>query len=362
MATLVTGITGFIGSEYFKIISEDIEEVYYLLVRSAKLGEWERKVIALNHIHIVAGDLLAPDLFTEAQHDEESKCLAEKVDRIIHLAALYDLAAGYSKLYKANVVGTQNLLFFAAQCDHLKELFYASTIAVAGDYQGLYTEDDFDLGQSFPDHYGQTKFEAEKLVRKFSRNHNDIDVTVARFGIVIGHSKTGVMPRVDGPYFLLRELTRLERFKNQISNLPFIAFPYEGGSEIPFVPVDFAAKIINGLKEMANSGESSPNLRVVHVLAAGLPTNERLMGDFLKKMGINIRVIPLGSVKALNPIVKLGLRALDLPESLSDYMSSTQKISSHKLSYELKKSIDIPQYSDFSDTILNYSLEHFNHD
>lgn len=358
MTTLVTGITGFIGSEYFKIISEDTQEIYYLLVRSGKLGHWEKKVADLEHVHIVAGELLAPDLFTETQHDEESTCLTQKIDRIVHLAALYDLAAGYSKLYKANVVGTQNLLFFASQCVHLKELFYASTIAVAGDYQGLYTEDDFDLGQKFPDHYGQTKFEAEKLVRKFARQYPEISTTVARFGIVIGHSKTGVMPRVDGPYFLLRELSRLAKFKHQISNLPFIAFPYEGSSEIPLVPVDFAAKVINGLTDL---DDEETNLRVVHVLADDLPTNERLMNDFLKKMGINVGVIPLGSVKALNPIVKLGLKALDLPESLSDYMTSTQKISCHKLSHELKKSIDIPQYGDFSDTILNYSLEHFNH-
>jgi len=362
MTTLVTGITGFIGSEYFKIIAEDTKEVYYLLVRSGKLGHWEKKVAQFDHVHIVAGDLLAPDVFTETQHDEESKCLSQKIDRIVHLAALYDLAAAYSKLYKANVVGTQNLLFFARQCGRLKEFFYASTIAVAGDYQGLYTEDDFDLGQNFPDYYGQTKFEAEKLVRGFSKTNPQVVTTIARFGIVIGHSKTGVMPRVDGPYFLLRELSRLKKFKQQISSLPFIAFPYEGTSEIPLVPVDFAAKVINGMDKISHSKNGEGNLRVVHVLADDLPTNERLMNDFLKKMDINVGVIPLGPVKALNPIVKLGLKALHLPQSLSDYMSSTQKISSHKLSHTLKKSIAIPQYGDFSDTILNYSLEHFNHD
>ncbi len=361
MSTLVTGITGFIGSEYLKIISQiskDTKTHYYLLVRPNKAKQWRQRVSSFDHIEVIAGDLLAPDIFTNTRENEDSQIIAQRVTRIVHLAALYDLGAGHAGLYKANVVGTQHLLFFASQCPKLKDFFYASTIAVAGNFQGLYSEDDFDLGQSFPDHYAQTKFEAEKLVREFAKAHSAIQVTVARFGIVIGDSRTGKMPRVDGPYFLLRELSRLQPLKKQIAKLPFLAFPYEGGSEIPMVPVDFAAKVINGLKK--NTHHHS-NLRVVHVLADALPTNAQLMKDFLALMDIHSEVMALGSVKLLNPIVKLGLKALQLPESLSDYMSSTQKISSHKLREELKKSIEIPLYSDFSDTILKYSLKHFNY-
>lgn len=357
MATLISGITGFIGSEYFKIIKEDPSTHYYLLIRPSKVKMWRKVVEEFEHIEVVSGDLMAPDLFTNTRENEETAIIAKRVTRIVHLAALYDLAAGHAELYKANVVGTQHLLFFASQCSRLKELFYASTIAVAGDFQGFYTENDFDLGQGFPDYYSQTKFEAEKLVREFSEKNQKTQVTVARFGIVIGHSKTGVMPRVDGPYFLLRELTRLRSFRNQISKLPFLAFPYEGTSEIPLVPVDFAAKVINGLKKQ----NKDQRLRVVHILAEDRPTNSRLMKDFLAKMDINIDVIPLGSLKAINPIVKFGLRLLQLPESLSDYMSSTQKISSQNLARELKKSIKIPLYGDFSDTILRYSLKNFNY-
>ncbi len=357
MATLVSGITGFIGSEYFKIIKEDTSAHYYLLIRPSKVKMWRKVVEEFEHIEVVSGDLMAPDLFTNTRENEDTAIIAKRVTRIIHLAALYDLGAGHADLYKANVVGTQHLLFFASQCSKLKEFFFASTIAVAGDFQGLYTEDDFDLGQGFPDHYSQTKFEAEKLIREFSQKNKKTQVCVARFGIVVGHSKTGVMPRVDGPYFLLRELSRLKNFKYQISKLPFLAFPYEGASEIPLVPVDFAAKVINGLKKQ----NKDQQLRVVHVLAEDRPTNSRLMKDFLRMMDINIDVIPLGSIKAISPIVKFALKALQLPESLSDYMSSTQKISSQYLATELKKSIEIPLYGDFSDTILKYSLKNFNY-
>ena len=42
---------------------------------------------------------------------------------------------------------------------------HVSSIAVAGDFAGEYTEDDFDVGQQLPTPYHQTKFEAELLVR-----------------------------------------------------------------------------------------------------------------------------------------------------------------------------------------------------
>ena len=41
-----------------------------------------------------------------------------------------------------------------------------SSIAVAGVHDGLFTEDDFDVGQKLDHPYHRTKYEAEKLVRQ----------------------------------------------------------------------------------------------------------------------------------------------------------------------------------------------------
>ena len=63
-----------------------------------------------------------------------------------------------------NVGGTQNAIDLAN--DLQAGIFHhASSIAVAGDYEGHFTEDMFDEGQKLPSPYHKTKFESEKLVR-----------------------------------------------------------------------------------------------------------------------------------------------------------------------------------------------------
>jgi len=356
MVTLVTGITGFIGSEYYKLIVNDVNNEYCLLIRSHNEDQWIEKTKDLDHITIIVGDLLAPDIFQNT-NDSQLNTILEKVSRVVHLAALYDLEADYSTLYKVNVIGTQNLLFFIGKRAKIKEIFHASTIAVAGKWKGVFSEEDFDLGQEFPDPYSRTKFEAEKLIREFAKEYPQKNITIGRFGIVVGHSITGEMARVDGPYYLLKQLTWLNKMKAQIEMLPFLYFPYRETSEIPIVPVDFAAFVINNLKKITKA--RGTNIRVIHIMANDRPTNERFMHDFLKLMGINTKVKGLEAPGFINPIVKLGLRSLSLPDSLSDYMNSTLKITSHELEKELKKSVLIPQYKDFSATILRYSFEHF---
>lgn len=155
MITLVTGITGLIGSEYLKIImasSSAKKERYILLIRE-RHEEYYKDLIEnhkWDHIDYRIGDLLSPDIFTAHSKQDGLEEDLGKIDRIVHLAALYDLKAPYSKLFKVNVVGTQNLLFLAARMKSLKEVFFASTIAVAGNWQGVFSEADFDLGQEFP--------------------------------------------------------------------------------------------------------------------------------------------------------------------------------------------------------------------
>ena len=64
-----------------------------------------------------------------------------------------------------NVAGTQNAIDLANEIG-AGTFHHASSIAVAGDYEGFFTEDMFDEGQKLPHPYHRTKFEAEKLVRK----------------------------------------------------------------------------------------------------------------------------------------------------------------------------------------------------
>ena len=81
-----------------------------------------------------------------------------------------------------------------------------SSIAAAGLYKGLWLEDMFDEAQDVENHpYFQTKHESERVVRE--------DCTrpwrVYRPGIFVGHSETGEMDKVDGPYYFFKLIRRI---------------------------------------------------------------------------------------------------------------------------------------------------------
>ncbi len=90
--------------------------------------------------------------------------LRGKVDHFFHLAAIYDMTADEAQNALLNVGGTQNAVDLANDLE-AGIFHHASSIAVAGTYEGHFTEDMFDEGQTLPSPYHRTKFESEKLVR-----------------------------------------------------------------------------------------------------------------------------------------------------------------------------------------------------
>ena len=66
-------------------------------------------------------------------------------------------------------------------------LHHVSSVAVAGEYPGLFTEEMFDEGQRLPSPYHRTKFEAERIVREQAT----VPWRVYRPAIVVGDSRTG---------------------------------------------------------------------------------------------------------------------------------------------------------------------------
>ena len=81
-----------------------------------------------------------------------------------------------------------------------------SSIAAAGLYKGIFTEDMFDEAEKLENHpYFQTKHESEAVVREES----EVPWRVYRPGIVVGHSETGEIDKIDGPYYFFKLLQRL---------------------------------------------------------------------------------------------------------------------------------------------------------
>lgn len=188
-------------------------------------------------VKIVEGDITAPHLGLEASLSDELK---ESVTHVIHLAALYNLSAPRDVSLKVNVEGTRNVLDFIGTLKNFARLGYMSTVAISGDYSGVYTEEDLDKGQGFRNFYAETKFLAEKLVRE---RRDAIPTVIFRPTIVVGDSKTGAMEKVDGPYYGLTMIQRNLHLLNVNS----------GPTKCHIAPVDYVAEAFFTIMEEANT-------------------------------------------------------------------------------------------------------------
>ena len=141
----VTGATGFIGRHLVeRLLARDGERSgddasgggrIHVLVRPgseaklARLGDSAR-------IHAVTGDLAEPYLGLDAAQRD---ALRGNVDHFFHLAAIYDMTADETANALHNVAGTQHAIDLANDLE-AGIFHHASSIAVAGSYEGHFTE------------------------------------------------------------------------------------------------------------------------------------------------------------------------------------------------------------------------------
>ena len=118
---------------------------------------------------------------------------------------------------------------------------HASSVAVAGDYRGVFDETMFDEGQRLPSPYHRTKYESERIVREEAT----VPWRVYRPAVVVGHSETGAMDKVDGPYYFFPALKRLR--DTVPSWVPLVGVDL-GDTNV--VPVDYVAKAMDHLAHL----------------------------------------------------------------------------------------------------------------
>ncbi|HEY1834797.1 MAG TPA: SDR family oxidoreductase [Solirubrobacteraceae bacterium] len=243
MSYFVTGATGFIGRRLVERLLEKRQGNVYVLVREGSKGRLddliERWTVvagasAAERVVPVVGDLRRPLLGIEQDQIAE---LSGKVDHLFHLAAVYDMTAPPERNTAVNVGGTTHAVELARALD-VKHMHHVSSIAVAGDYRGLFTEDMFDSGQRLPSPYHRTKFESERIVRE----QPYVPWRVYRPGIVVGDSETGEMDKIDGPYYFFRAIQRMRQLLPEWVPLVGLDLGYTN-----VVPVDWVAGALEHL-------------------------------------------------------------------------------------------------------------------
>jgi NAD(P)-dependent dehydrogenase (short-subunit alcohol dehydrogenase family) len=319
MSYFVTGATGFIGRFLVSNLLKRKGNVHVLVRKGSEkkldaIAEnmgWDRKrVIA------VAGDLSKPKL---GLSPAQIKSLSGKVQHFFHLAAIYDLSADAESQRVANMDGTKHAVELAtaikAGCFH-----HTSSIAAAGLYPGVFREDMFDEAEGLnKDPYFRTKHDSEGYVRKSCK----IPYRIYRPGFVVGHSKTGEIDKIDGPYYMFTLIKKIRQTLPQW--MPVLGI--EGG-RMNIVPVDFVAdamdhiahkkgldggcfhlvdpkplrigEVMNVFCRAANAPEMSMRLdaRMLAVVPApmrgavlNLPPVKRFTNQVLKDLGIPQQII-----------------------------------------------------------------------
>jgi thioester reductase-like protein len=213
----------------------------------------------------VRGNLIAPCLGLDyGTYD----LLAERVDTVIHCAAVTDFAADTEETCEVNVHGTANIIQFAANAN--ASLHYISTAFVA---RASMTREQLGEAAADPTNYLISKRAAEQMVRDAG-----IRATIVRPSVVIGDSATGEISKFQGLHKLASAVLR--------NALPLL--PLDPGWRIDCVPQDLVARAIAGLvDEGVDAGE-------YWVTAGESALTARAMIDVVAEAGqrLGIEVVP----------------------------------------------------------------------
>jgi NAD(P)-dependent dehydrogenase (short-subunit alcohol dehydrogenase family) len=356
MSYFVTGATGFIGRNLVELLLER-EGTIYVLVREGSRGRLEelraRWGADPDRIVAVIGDLSQPHLGIEGQIEE----LRGRVDHFFHLAAIYDMTADAASQRVANVEGTREAVRLAEAIE-AKRFHMVSSIAAAGLYEGTFTEDMFEEAEKLDNHpYFETKHESEGVVREECK----VPWRVYRPGIVVGHSETGEIDKIDGPYYFFK---LLQRARNLVPQW----FPGVGieGREINIVPVDFVAKAMEHIAHLDGlDGETfhltDPNpmsagqiinvfAKAAHAPEAAMRIDSRMFNFVPKQIRMGIQMLP--PVKRITDQI---LHDLGIPREVLVYINYPTSFDSSRARAALEGTgISVPPLPSYADQLWDY--------
>jgi fatty acid CoA ligase FadD9 len=266
------------------------------------------RALAAEHLEVITGDISRPQLGVGTQTWE---ALAQRVDLIVHPAALVNHVLPYRQLFGPNVVGTAEVIALALS-SRLKPINYLSTVSVAMTVEPGRFEEDGDIravsptrsiDDSYANGYGNSKWAGEVLLRE-AHDLCGLPVSVFRSGMILADR------RYDGQLNVSDMFTRLiyslvvtglapESFYQRTDSEERPRSHYDG------LPVDFVAESITTLGAGARRGFRSYDVMNPHddgisldvfvdwLIESGHSINRvDDYGDWLNRFGTALRSLP----------------------------------------------------------------------
>ena len=365
MSYFVTGGTGFLGRFLIDNLLKRKGTIHVLVrkdslkkfdVLAKKMG-WDPK-----RVLPVTGDMTAPKCGLSAA--QVRTLAARKIRHFFHLAAIYDVTVSAEEQRVANVDGTRHALDLAAAlnvgCFH-----HTSSIAAAGLYPGVFREDMFDEAEGLDDPYLRTKHDSEGLVRDEKR----IKWRIYRPGMVVGHSRTGEMDKIDGPYYFF---TFLKKLREMLP--PWMPTLGIEGGRINVVPVDFVVDAMDHIAHKPRLDGHCFHLTDPEPMRVGEVLNTFARAGHAPEMTMRIDArmfafvpggirMAVGNLPPVKRFVGMLLRDFKIPKEVLKFITYPTRFDNRETERALKGSgIKVPALDTYAWRLWDYWERHLDPD
>ncbi|MBW1641521.1 MAG: SDR family oxidoreductase [Deltaproteobacteria bacterium] len=372
---MVTGATGFLGKYLIERLIQNGHDIT-LLVRNPEqpakkqiIGRFREQADMIQQhgrdatITVWNGDV------GQINFGLNAECSFSEFNHIYHLAAIYDLRADESLVLNTNVTGTEYLLKKLDEDQFSGCLHFVSSIAMAGNFQGEFSERMFAEGQKHNHVYNRSKYESEKLVREKRSAQVDYEIRIYRPSAIVGHSKTGEMERIDGPYYGFLAISALKKILPPW--IPLVAPKIN--ILMDMVPVDYVAEAIYSLSMMEQT-EFTDDIFCFHLTDPNALTLTEAAGLILKASGgpqmqitfstdwaksyLNM-VSKASDMKSIELLKNGLLNSLEIPAQTFDAMLTGVRFSSGETNRLLKnKGVVLPTFDTYVAVLWDYYNRH----
>ncbi len=364
MNYFITGATGFIGRFLIaRLLKRDGARVFALVRPGSeyKLDALRQRLnVDENRLVSISGDLTRKMLGVSKRDQDD---LSGQIDHFFHLAAIYDLTADENTQRYINIEGTRQTLKLAerlnAGCFH-----HVSSVAAAGLYDGVFTEDMFEEAVGLDDPYLLTKHESEALVRQ----EGGVPWRIYRPSMVVGHSQTGEMDKIDGPYYFFKLIQKL---KDYLPNwLPLVGLD---SGHFNIVPVDFVADALDCIAHQEDgngqcfhlTNERSYSLGELMDIIAGAAQAPRMPVRLDSRVLDAVPGLVKKGARVLTPkmLVDQVLESLDIPPSAMKFLTFPTEYDSRRAGAALEGSgIAVPELEGYVQQLWDFWENHLDPD